>query len=61
MPEPMTPVGMVKEMEPAFDEALHYAQACAKVALTQGCLSKRNALMEIRNEINRVLSAHEPS
>jgi hypothetical protein len=57
--EPFTPVGRVKEMEPVFDEALRYAQGMAKIALTQGCLSKRNALMEIRKEINRALSAHE--
>jgi hypothetical protein len=58
MEEPFTPVGKVREMEPVFDEALKYAEAMARVVLTQGCLSKRNALMDIRREINRALSAH---
>ena len=56
--EPFTPVGRVREMEPVFDDALHYVRGIAKVALTQGCLSKRNALMEIRKEINRALSEY---
>lgn len=61
MLEPMTPVDKVREMEPEFDVALAYVSGMAKAALTQGCLSKRNALMQMRAEINRALSAYERS